>query len=101
MEGLEQDAPSPEELLGEAASGSQVTPAQREKDQRKAEELAQAYGLECVDMTHFRIDNDVFRSIPFDLMLRYGFLPEGQQDGRLTVVMTDPTDITKSTSRCG
>ncbi len=46
-------------------------------------------------MTHFRIDNDLFRRIPFDLMLRYGFIPEEQLDGRLSVVMADPSDVTK------
>ncbi|MDH3253646.1 MAG: GspE/PulE family protein [Acidobacteriota bacterium] len=79
----------------EVARQVQVTAAQREEDQRRAEELAKAYQLECVDMTHFRIDNDLFRSIPFELMLRYGFLPERKGDGRLTVVMADPTDVTK------
>jgi hypothetical protein len=34
-------------------------------------------------VTRFRIDNDLFRSVPFDLMLRYGFIPEAQLDGRL------------------
>jgi type IV pilus assembly protein PilB len=46
-------------------------------------------------MQHFRIDNDLFRSIPFELMLRYGFLPEARAEGRLTIVMTDPTEIKK------
>jgi type IV pilus assembly protein PilB len=95
IEGLQEDALSAEDLLAENGPQAQVSAQQREEDQRRADELAQAYGLECVDMSHFRIDNDIFRSIPFDLMLRYGFLPEEQRDGRLTIVMTDPTDITK------
>ena len=53
------------------------------------------YGLEFVDLTRFRIDNDLFRRIPFDLMLRYGFIPEAQLDGRLAVVMADPSDVVK------
>jgi type IV pilus assembly protein PilB len=95
IEGLERDETSAEDLLARSGSVRPASAAEREADQRRAEELAAAYGLECVDMSHFRIDNDIFRSIPFDLMLRYGFLPEEQVDGRLTVVMTDPTDITK------
>jgi type IV pilus assembly protein PilB len=59
------------------------------------EELAERLGLEIVDMKRFRIDNDLFRSISFDLMLRYGFLPEAEAEGRLTIVMADPTDIRK------
>ncbi len=66
-----------------------------EEERRGAEAVAERYGLEFVDVTHFRIDNDLFRRIPFDLMLRYGFIPEAQLDGRIAVVMEDPTDVTK------
>ena len=65
------------------------------EEQREARELAQRYGLELVDMAHFRIDNDLFRTIPFDLMLRYNFIPERQLEGRLAIVMADPKDVTK------
>ncbi len=44
-------------------------------ERREAETFAARYGLEFVDMTHFRIDHDLFRRIPFELMLRYGFVP--------------------------
>ena len=54
--------------------------ARQAEERREAEEIAQRYGLELVDMSHFRIDNDLFRSIPFDLMLRYGFLPESEEN---------------------
>jgi type II secretory ATPase GspE/PulE/Tfp pilus assembly ATPase PilB-like protein len=64
-------------------------------ERREAETFAARYGLEFVDMTHFRIDNDLFRRIPFDLMLRYGFIPEAQLEGRLAVVMADPADVVK------
>src|SRR5262245_16581510 len=64
-------------------------------ERREAEAFAARYGLEFVDMTHFRIDNDLFRRVPFDLMLRYGFIPEEQLDGRLSVVMADPSDVVK------
>jgi type II secretory ATPase GspE/PulE/Tfp pilus assembly ATPase PilB-like protein len=65
------------------------------RERREAEVFAARYGLEFVDMTHFRIDNDLFRRIPFELMLRYGFIPEAQLDGRLSVVMADPSDVVK------
>jgi type II secretory ATPase GspE/PulE/Tfp pilus assembly ATPase PilB-like protein len=69
--------------------------ARQERELHDAEELAARYGLEFVDVNHFRIDNDLFRRIPFDLMLRYSFIPERQLDGRLSVVMADPTDVVK------
>jgi len=65
------------------------------QERRAAEAFAERYGLEFVDMTHFRIDNDLFRRIPFELMLRYGFIPERQLEGRLAVVMADPSDVVK------
>ncbi len=65
------------------------------QERRAAEVFAERYGLDFVDMTHFRIDNDLFRRIPFDLMLRYSFIPETQLDGRLAVVMADPSDVVK------
>jgi type II secretory ATPase GspE/PulE/Tfp pilus assembly ATPase PilB-like protein len=64
-------------------------------ERREAEAFAARYGLEFVDLARFRIDNDLFRRIPFDLMLRYGFVPEAQLDGRLAVVMADPSDVVK------
>jgi type IV pilus assembly protein PilB len=64
-------------------------------ERREAEEFAARYGLEFVDMTRFRIDNDLFRRVPFELMLRYGFIPEAQLDGSLSVVMADPSNVVK------
>jgi len=69
--------------------------ARLEEERGVAERLAERFGLEFVDMSHFRVNNDLFRRIPFDLMLRYGFIPEQQLDGRLAVVMADPTDVVK------
>jgi len=67
----------------------------REAERRQARALAERFAIEYVDMDRFKIDNDLFRSIPFDLMLRYEFVPEQQLDGRLAVVMADPSDVTK------
>src|SRR5207249_5716656 len=59
----------------------------------QARHLAERYRLEFVDMDTFRIDQDLFRSIPADLMLRYGFVPY-RRDGRtLSIVVSDPTDL--------
>ena len=39
-------------------------------------QMAAAWGLEFVDVRNLRIQSDLFRRVPFDLMLRYGFVPE-------------------------
>jgi type IV pilus assembly protein PilB len=69
--------------------------ARQAEERRQGEALAAKLGLEFVDVTRFRIDNDLFRSIPFDLMLRYGFIPEHQLQGRLSVIVADPTDVVR------
>src|SRR5688572_18039659 len=61
-----------------------------------ARRLADRYQCEFVDMDTFRIDQDLFRSIPADLMLRYGFVPyrrEGPDGRTLKIVVSDPTDL--------
>jgi type IV pilus assembly protein PilB len=62
----------------------------------EARRLAERYRLEFVDMDTFRIDQELFRSIPADLMLRYGFVPyrrEGADGRTLKIVVSDPRDL--------
>ena len=46
----------------------------------QAKTMAARYRCEYVDLREASIDHDLFRSIPADLMLRYGFVPY-QRDG--------------------
>jgi type IV pilus assembly protein PilB len=59
----------------------------------QARQLASRYRLEFVDMATFRIDQGLFRSIPADLMLRYGFVPYRREGKVLAIVVSDPTDL--------
>jgi len=61
----------------------------------RARDLAARHGLEFVDLAAVRLDADLFHSVPFDLMLRYGFVPLARRDGRVVVAMKDPTDVGK------
>ncbi len=61
----------------------------------EAKRLAERYRLEFVDMGQFRINQELFRSIPADLMLRYGFVPHERQGETLVIVVSDPTDVPK------
>ena len=80
--------PSPgAELL---ASDSKLRSAD---ERRAAESMAALHGLDFVDLEHFRIDNELFHTIPFELMLRYGFVPQAQLPGRIALVMKDPKDV--------
>ena len=60
-----------------------------------ARRLAERYRLEYVDMGQFRIDQELFRSIPADVMLRYGFVPHRREGESLVIVVSDPTDVPK------
>jgi type IV pilus assembly protein PilB len=59
----------------------------------RARKLAERYRVDFVDMDEFRIDQELFRSIPADLMLRYGFVPHRRDGKTLVIVVSDPTDI--------
>src|SRR4051812_20522855 len=59
----------------------------------QAQRLAERYRLEFVDMDEFHIDQELFRSIPADLMLRYGFVPHRRVGKSLVIVVSDPTDL--------
>src|SRR5947199_8666154 len=66
---------------------------ERRLELEQARRLAERYRLEFVDMEMFRIDQDLFRTIPADLMLRYGFVPYRREGKTLVIVVSDPTDL--------
>ncbi|HEX9731331.1 MAG TPA: ATPase, T2SS/T4P/T4SS family [Thermoanaerobaculia bacterium] len=78
-----------------AVGGDGPSTAEQAAEDAKSREVAARHGLEYVDVRNFRIQNDLFRRVPFDLMLRYGFIPEAMRGGRMAVVMGDPTDVRK------
>jgi type II secretory ATPase GspE/PulE/Tfp pilus assembly ATPase PilB-like protein len=71
----------------------EATAAERAAESALAQRLAERYRLEFVDLTHYSLDHDLFRTIPADLMLRYGFVPSHRDGGRLVIVVSDPTDL--------
>ena len=59
----------------------------------RARALAERYRVEFVDMDEFRIDQELFRAIPADLMLRYGFVPHRREGKSLVIVVSDPSEL--------
>ena len=59
----------------------------------KAQRLASRYGVEFLDPDDFHLDGELFSTIPAKLMYRYNFVPLRRDDGALTVVMADPSDV--------
>jgi type II secretory ATPase GspE/PulE/Tfp pilus assembly ATPase PilB-like protein len=70
-----------------------TTPEDYSEEIARARKLAERYHVEFVDMDEFRIDQELFRSIPADLMLRYGFVPHRREGKSLVIVVSDPTDL--------
>ena len=75
------------------AEGVEPPSEDRLAEVAQARRLADRYGLEFVDLEQFRIDHDLFRSIPADLMLRYGFVPYKRDGASLVIVVSDPSDL--------
>ena len=70
-----------------------ATPEDYSEEIARARKLAERYHVEFVDMDEFRIDQELFRSIPADMMLRYGFVPHRREGKSLVIVVSDPTDL--------
>jgi len=62
-------------------------------DIAEAKKLAEDFDLPFDPLDEFHVDAELFRTIPVDVMLRYHFLPQVLDDGVLTVVMADPTNV--------
>jgi type IV pilus assembly protein PilB len=72
---------------------AEASAAERAAETALAERLAERYRLEFVDLSHYNLDHDLFRTIPADLMLRYGFVPSHREGNTLVIVVSDPTDL--------
>jgi len=60
----------------------------------RAERLARRYHAEFVDLKHFKIQHELFKSVPVDMMFRYNFVPlEQSPDGRLAIAVADPSRL--------
>ena len=71
----------------------EATAAERAVEFTEARRLAERYRLPFIDLSQAQLDHELFRAIPADLMLRYGFVPYRREDQRLVIVVSDPTDL--------
>ncbi|MHC4646651.1 MAG: GspE/PulE family protein [Planctomycetota bacterium] len=55
--------------------------------------LAKQFGLKYVDMDKTNISSDAMKLIPEETIRRHNILPLGMNDGRLRVIMSDPSDL--------
>jgi type IV pilus assembly protein PilB len=63
-------------------------------EQRRAQELARRYRCEYIELKNFKIQHELFRKVPVELMFRFNFVPlEELPDGRLAVALPDPSQL--------
>ena len=56
----------------------------------QAEALAHRYHAEFVDLKNFKIQHDLLRTVPVELMFRYNFVPIEQRGEALVIAVSDP-----------
>ncbi|MFZ0879401.1 MAG: hypothetical protein WA002_07895, partial [Candidatus Acidiferrales bacterium] len=59
----------------------------------RSRRLAERYRCVFVDLREQRIDPELFRSIPAELMFRYNFVPLEAHDHALAIAVSDPSQI--------
>jgi type IV pilus assembly protein PilB len=59
----------------------------------QAKSIAQRYCCEFVDLKTTKIDHELFRTVPVDLMFRYHFVPIQASNGTLEIALADPKQI--------
>ncbi len=62
-------------------------------EEQLARALAAQFHLPYQDLAGFRLDPRFFKSIPVELMYRYPFVPYGDENGSLTLVLSDPSNL--------
>src|ERR1700738_569158 len=74
-----------------------ITSAADEQQERDvARKLAERYRFAFVDLREQRIDPDLFRTIPADLMFRYNFVPLEAHNNVLSIAAADPGQVQMS-----
>ncbi len=64
------------------------------EEQQRAQELARRYRCEYVELKGFKIQHELFRKVPVELMFRFNFIPlQELEDGRLAIALADPSQL--------
>jgi type IV pilus assembly protein PilB len=70
--------------------------ADEQNEREQARKLAERYRFAFVDLREQRIDPELFRSIPADLMFRYNFVPLELHNNVLSIAAADPGQVQMS-----
>ena len=70
--------------------------ADEQQEREVARKLAERYRFAFIDLREQRIDPDLFRTIPADLMFRYNFVPLEIHNNVLSIAAADPGQVQMS-----
>ena len=62
-------------------------------ERSQAEALARRYRAEFVDLKNFKIQHELLRMVPVELMFRYNFVPIEEQGDALVIAVSDPSRL--------
>jgi type IV pilus assembly protein PilB len=62
-------------------------------EKAQAELLARRYRAEFADLKNFKIQHDLLRTVPVELMFRYNFVPLEMRDEVLVIAVSDPSKL--------
>src|SRR3984957_17480691 len=64
-----------------------------QQESERSRRLAERYRCAFVDLNEARIDPELFRSIPAELMFRFNFVPLEASGGQLLIAVADPSQV--------
>src|ERR1700688_282963 len=70
-----------------------TTASDPQGEREKSRRLAERYRCGFVDLFEQRIDPELFRSIPAELMFRFNFVPMEAQNGALVIAVAEPSQV--------
>ena len=72
---------------------SPPTQSDDQQERERTRRLAERYRCAFVDLREQRIDPELFRNIPADLMFRFNFVPLEAHNNALVVAVADPSQV--------
>ncbi|MBV8069855.1 MAG: type II/IV secretion system protein [Acidobacteriaceae bacterium] len=63
------------------------------EEAEQARSMARRYCCDFIDLKTAKIDHELFRTVPVDLMFRYHFVPLQAYNGTLEIALADPRQI--------
>src|ERR1700690_2500967 len=64
-----------------------------QQELERSRRIAERYRCAFVDLNEVRINPELFRSIPADLMFRFNFVPMEARDNQLMIAVADPSQV--------